>query len=679
MQSIATAFRNAFDNESTMQLRITVYPVSGSSYTITEANIIQGTFKVDRSVVNGNTLAIGTAISSEMSFTLDNRDGTYDDYVFEGAQMQPQIKYGSYYLSMGTFTVDSPPRKQSTIKISALDGMMHFERAATAWSGSRTVGSIINLCCNACGVALNTSGLSSRPNYSYSTTFPDTDQTVTYRNLIQWCAALMGTCAYITEYGYLCFGWYSMPSNPVTVTEANRYQSDTQESEITITGFTFTDDEETTYTAGTDDYAIDLSDNLLIQDNISTALTNIYNRIGGFTYLPYSASIVNAPYLWPLDMIYYVRDDTTYTTIVTNMVTTVNGVTTIEGKGETQQITGYSIPNAITAREAAILARAKRYTDNTITTRDGAVLDLNEYITTGSNLYSTTISGVTYYHDASTLAASTSIYVFNSNGFGWTDDWNNGNPTWQYGITAKGNAVLNMLSVYKISADYIYGGSLTLGGQNNTYGQMVVLDASGNTIGSWDKDGISVYAGSINVGSKNFYVDTYGYLEIHYESEIPKVVELADLKITSGEYGITFYTNNTATARIFEDVSYALDDTGENIIDSGIAIKSMNTKYPITLKDYSENSKISVTFAGPRIYSQNGTIELEAEHSTYNTNLQVADTGVSIVSTDGSDTGIFAVSSNAINIETKGVVFIVDSFNIYHNLDFPYPINQRYQ
>lgn len=45
-------------------------------------------------------------------------------------------------------------------------------------------------------------------------------------------------------------------------------------------------------------------------------------------------------------------------------------------------------------------------------------------------------------------------------------------------------------------ADLIKGGTLKLGGASNTYGSLSVLDASGNTIGTWNKDGINITKGS---------------------------------------------------------------------------------------------------------------------------------------------------------------------------------------
>lgn len=54
----------------------------------------------------------------------------------------------------------------------------------------------------------------------------------------------------------------------------------------------------------------------------------------------------------------------------------------------------------------------------------------------------------------------------------------------------------------KISADYIYGGKLTLGGANNVSGTLEIKNASGTVIGKWDKDGLIATSGG-KISSKN--------------------------------------------------------------------------------------------------------------------------------------------------------------------------------
>jgi len=54
-------------------------------------------------------------------------------------------------------------------------------------------------------------------------------------------------------------------------------------------------------------------------------------------------------------------------------------------------------------------------------------------------------------------------------------------------------------------------GHLSLGGINNSYGVLEILDTSGHVIGRWGKDGVYIQAGSIVIGSK-FSVDDHGIL-----------------------------------------------------------------------------------------------------------------------------------------------------------------------
>lgn len=54
-------------------------------------------------------------------------------------------------------------------------------------------------------------------------------------------------------------------------------------------------------------------------------------------------------------------------------------------------------------------------------------------------------------------------------------------------------------------------GTLTLGGVNNAFGNLVILDSSGNAIGRWSKDGIYANGGELQIGQK-FHVDTNGNL-----------------------------------------------------------------------------------------------------------------------------------------------------------------------
>lgn len=63
-----------------------------------------------------------------------------------------------------------------------------------------------------------------------------------------------------------------------------------------------------------------------------------------------------------------------------------------------------------------------------------------------------------------------------------------------------------------MSATRILGGTLTLGGANNANGVLTIKDASGNTIGTWDNNGLTLNKGSINLNNGVFNVTNAGAL-----------------------------------------------------------------------------------------------------------------------------------------------------------------------
>lgn len=163
------------------------------------------------------------------------------------------------YVPCGLFIVDTPPRKLSTISISALDYMVLFDREVNASDLSFPihVDALIQKICSICNVQLVTD-VSVLPNHYFSIGgLPDTNQKLTYRQLLQWCAQLTGTCAFMDGSGRLVLKWYEQTG--VTITASERYSSDMLENDITITGFTCDDGKGNTYLSGTADYTLDLA------------------------------------------------------------------------------------------------------------------------------------------------------------------------------------------------------------------------------------------------------------------------------------------------------------------------------------------------------------------------------------------------------------------------------------
>ena len=473
--------------------------------TITSDRICDGGLSIDRTSISGSRLELGSAIAATLSLTLYNTDKKYDDVNFEGVEMKVSVALDEdspTWIPLGVFIVDTPPRHLSTISISAMDRMVLFDQDASGfdYDTNSTVAEVIQACAKAAGVPLADTNMKNLPNYNVQVSKPETQSTITYRTLLQYCAALTGTFAYMNETGKLAFRWYDTTAGFAT-TPANRYSSDIYEQDVTITGLTYTiksQDSEGKETStvnvyGSADYAFDFTDNLLIAGNAARnqALTVVQSKIIPTTYRPYSAEILPAPWLFPGDAVTYLpvdKDDTAANrvfSVVTNMAYTLNGSTTIAGQGETAQSNSYASTSGLTAAQAQILQRVTDRVTQERTNREQAILQLNEQIKgvkagkddlliAGLGLYTTeeTLSDgstVYYYHDKQTLDDSSIIYTFQSGGFAYTTNWNGGNPTWTSGFDRNGNLIMNTISTYKLEADDIQAGSITADKINTNY------------------------------------------------------------------------------------------------------------------------------------------------------------------------------------------------------------------
>ena len=424
-------------NEGNKQTALIEVTAGSKTFTITDADIIQGGLKIDRYCVTNSKIEVGSAVASELSLKLRNYDGNFNDVSFEGAVLNVKIgihaantselgkfilgksvlgfakglgnfilgtgRLGDYsvdtevyWVPCGLFIVDTPPRKLSTISISALDYMVLFDHEvnASALSFPIHVDALIQKICFICNVTLATD-VSVLPNHYFSIGgLPDTNQKLTYRQLLQWCAQLTGTCAFMDGSGRLVLKWYEQTG--VTITASERYSSDMLENDITVTGFTCDDGKGNTYLSGTADYTLDLSDCGFLTNAYEGVLKELQAARGGFAYRPYSATIKSAPYLFPLDMIRYKdKDGVVHDTIVTNVTLALNCNTAISGAGETVTSSSYAqSTSGVTSQQAATDRANLEKINQTATQTNQTKNDLTQFKTQYSSDFEKTQAAI---------------------------------------------------------------------------------------------------------------------------------------------------------------------------------------------------------------------------------------------------------------------------------------------
>lgn len=570
MYKVSQEVKNLFNKNYIQVADITVNGVN-ESFSVAENEIVQGSLSIDRYSVSNSKIEVGSAVAAELTLKLKNDDGKYDNTVFEGAEVFVKIgikKWDAHrwenavihWIPCGYFTIDEPPRALSTITISALDRMILFDKTVETdkLSFPMTVADLLNKICTICGVTLATD-ITRLPNKDYLITAYPEGQDLTYRTLLQWCAALTGTCAFMNYDGNLELKWYEQTD--LTISPSERYNSDMQENDVAITGIYFKDAVNTEYIAGTDDYCLDLSSNGLLQDNVQVVLDTLYVSLKGFSYRPYTATIKSAPYIYPMDMIHYEdAKGEVHDTIITNVTFGMNLSTSIAGKGETTQKQKYSQGGGLTKQQATILEKLRENLDKAMTAKEQAQLELNRLLSNSLGLNIVTIpqddgTQVYYFCDGETLESSNIIYTFKANGFAWTKSWNDGNPVWKYGFSKDGNAIYNMLAAYKISTEYLDAECVTAEKLSAEYKQSVTTEMEETVDGK-----LTDY--STTEETKTLIANTGGTIRTEVAESVKTVTDTTNAKIDDRLAQAKDYTDSVHQ-EITTEYSTKLEETSK--------------------------------------------------------------------------------------------------------------------
>ena len=451
---------------------------------LTEADILQGGMSLNRCSTSGDKIELGNVTAGELSLNLDNSKGQFNDVTFEGAEMFVQLTVGindvtdtEYIMPLGYFTIDNAPRKLQNIQLTALDRMVLFDKPVdySKLKFPVSVKALLSRICELCNVKLKTKA-NRHTNGDYIINHKPETKELTYRQLLVWICEITGTCAFMDCEGQLVLKWYTGNEHtetingekykyetPIeTVTPSERFSSDLQENAVKITGVRV-ETVDDVYLSGTENYAVNIVGNELIQHDAWDISKSVLQKIGenlkgsDFEYTPFTASIKPMPHLYPLDVISFTdKNGIEHRTIITSVTFILNGNTSIEGKGETATNSGYASANPLTKRESAIVSAIRKEQNKELSANIQNVLAFNELISNALGLFVTPVpqdNGTTIYymHDQVSLEESLVIFTMTSGGIAWTNQgWNNGNPQWQYGATSAGDALFRNLSAQGI-------------------------------------------------------------------------------------------------------------------------------------------------------------------------------------------------------------------------------------
>lgn len=639
MYPITSAGLAALREDVVQSVNILCTPTKGTAFNITDKDII-GAVTVDWSSVTGSKLDLGSACMSELSFTLENTNGAFDDKVFEGAQLYVTTSFSTgsttETVPIGYYTVDSPPRKLRSIKITAYDRMAKFNRAYdTELVYPATLYQIVADACTKCGVSQKLPTNTLHRGVSIPKR-PEADN-LTYRQVLVWAAELMGVSLYIDYDGKLTGGWYATNAKHAVIKASDRFTSGNTnfaENNIVFSGVRIVgnDENKTEYLAGTKDYAFNIEGNLLVQSdmNLSTLATELKTARCSLTYTPMSCTTHSFPHLRPLDVMNFETAQGTKKVVLTNVKwQSQNRCTKLEGKGETATQSGYATMGAFTPKQQAILEQTRAQQAAQINDFEQATLALNETIANSMGLYVTRKADsngavITYYHDKPTLEGSNTIYCRNAGGYAWTNNgWNNGSPNWEYGVSKDGDAVIRSIAANKISASYITTDILSSPTGKFSFNlDTGHIEASDINITGGD---INLDGGQLSIENSGFKTDlSSGYLQMYYTTNMQTGANYEYFDINNTLIGTKFYATlaalKPAAALGVTSNGFRFGEKAEN----ATLVNHWNTDYAVIEKDNARfrkkvevNEPLSVAAGGDAIgfiaHAPNGANDVSAE------------------------------------------------------------------
>lgn len=538
----------------------------------TELDLTPEDFMLNGCTVNDKTtdgkFGVGFTAGKTINMKLanfDERFSSYDFYnaiiyLYVGAMLDSgnveKVKKGKYY-------VIKPTTPGDVINLSGSDSMHLFDKpyeAKTAYPA--TLLTILSDCCLDCGVSI---GFSEFNNWNFVVN--KRPENCTYRQVVSWVAQIAGYNARISVNDALELVWYETEEKERIVYHGGNMSSSNEteiiggdfenyETDTIIFGgdfFTYTDDDENviknvkSLNVSTDDvlitgvkinsdngeflfgeegYVLTVSKNQLANGKEEEIGNYLGNRLVGLTFRPLTIQSINNPLIEPYDTAtVYDRKGNSYFALINHVVYKVGGYTEISCKAESP----IRNKSAYVSGYAMAVAEARRNTEKELSYYDKIVQNMNMLAMNSMGFHTTYEnmedgSRIVYMHDKPTIKESKIIYKQTIDGFFLSQD---GGESYTAGFDSNGNAVFNVIAAIGIVCDWIKGGTLSLGGDNNINGDMVVYDQTGNIVGRFNKDGLWASNGYFEgtIKSKNAII-TGGYINISSSAADYDVIDL---------------------------------------------------------------------------------------------------------------------------------------------------------
>ena len=662
------------DNDINVNCFADIVTASGEKIPISDSELWANGFEVNDSTSSNGTFTIGALIAGKLKIKLNNIYEDYNKYDFDKASVTAYVSKSfsdgtTEKLKIGEYRVSETSYDGSLITLTCLDNINNFNREYDSnLSYPTTACEVVRDACIKCDVPFT---MARFDNSDYVINeIPSDNQKLTYGQVIAYILQLSGLWGKCGHDGELLIGWYDMSqfgsqnynggtfstkttpysdgdsvdggnftdyssgdiADGGTFTEARNYHNiytqkdlNVATDDVVITGVKVivTSKEDKTKDvnalAGKEGYVVSISDNPFISaDKAQTIANYIFKKIGGMRFRPLDATLLSNPLIESGDVALVTdRKQNTYSCFISNRTFTVGSGTKISCDAENASRNSADK----FSNETKAIVQARKVAQIQLSAYDKQMQLLTQLMSQSLGLFKTEQvqedgSIIYIMHNKADLNSSNIQWKMTANGMAVSNDYG---KTWKAGIDKDGNAIFNIMSAIGINFDWAHGGTLTLGGENNTNGKQYVKDANGKILITLDNKGITL-ADGVNISWNN----------ISNHPSIPS--KTSDLTNDSGFQNskqVTQITKNTVTTSYVNALSVKAGSvdaeditgttiTGKNIvggtIDIGNGVFAVDNDGKVTTSNFNMSGG-SIALNGNL---SNSTIDLTATDNSGN-------------------------------------------------------------
>lgn len=457
-----------------------------------------------------STFYVGAAVEPRFWVRVHNQNGKYSENALATAEIRPRMTLYNEAgealdaVPVGVFHVTKITAQNSDLRLECMDRMPYLNRLFEPQDVTSNLYAICRRIASTVGAEFKTTPFSL---VTGETGNASTGQWITkksilnamvddsifkgysYTQVLRFIAEVCGSFAIFDNEGNLELRWFK--ESDVTLTgdfarsalELNGNTFSMDGNVVQVTGVNVVSEDTELARVGTDKYLLTLNENPIATAMPQTAAEAVLFRMKNTKYIPCRYERIGGDPSVQLGDILTIIDNKErydeakadtydrYSLFLTSRNWRYNGALSenYNASGNPDKDLNTDRGMTVSKRMAQLAKRVteveKNITDG-MTDYEAALLMFNDKMFNANGLYKTVRtkengSIILYFHDETELENSMVIHMFSAAGFAWTTDgWNNSEPLWRYGFTDAGDAILNTINAYILSADIIKTGLL---------------------------------------------------------------------------------------------------------------------------------------------------------------------------------------------------------------------------